>query len=250
MIARSSSSRAGSIELHVPAGSWYEQNAGEMLRVADAVAERLEQEFGLSLPRTDCYVVNAEAAEAIQGVPAAAYRRMTIIGFPERHLSEFAGVVAHELAHVLAGCLGPYAPMFKGEGFACYAAWRIEAQRMPCGLPLHYHLVWMQSVGLKPSPEELWHRRDYTPELYDLAWSFAAFVAERFGKERYLGFYRSGRACMRDRVDDTLGVSLAALQKEWYAHALSRVDVSPSQISRMRRYAGSVCSRAAWLGAR
>jgi hypothetical protein len=64
---------------------------------------------------------------AIQGTTGAAYRRSVIVGFPERHLSELAGVGAHELAHILASGLGRYSPPFKGEGFACYAAGLIQA---------------------------------------------------------------------------------------------------------------------------
>ena len=46
---------------------------------------------------------------------------------------------------------------------------------IPCGLPLHYHLVWMLANGMDTSLESLWYRRDYSMEIYDLAWSFAAF---------------------------------------------------------------------------
>ena len=44
---------------------------------------------------------------------------------------------------------------------ACYAAEVIDADTRPFGLRLQYHLVWMLSVGLRPTLHELWARRDY-----------------------------------------------------------------------------------------
>lgn len=45
-----------------------------------------------------------------------------------------------------------------------------------------------------------------------------------------------------------LGSPLYNVEREWYEHARARVDVPPKQISRMHRYEGTLCSRAAWLG--
>jgi hypothetical protein len=247
MRTHSGSCQSGPIRLYYPRASWYEENAQEMLGILGEAGVRLEQALGLRLPPTACYVVEPETAMAIQGTTGAAYRRSVIVGFPERHLSELADVGAHELAHILSAGLGGYSPPFKGEGLACYAAGLIEAQIMPVGVPLHYHLVWLLSVGVKVSLDELWHRRDDTPELYDLAWSFAAFLAERFGRERYFAFYGRGGGNLSDRVEATLGMPLAQLEREWCDHARSRVHAAPSQIVRMRRYPGVVCSRAAWL---
>jgi hypothetical protein len=218
-----------------------------MLAILGETASRLEREFGVPMPPTACYTIDPETAIEIQGATGLAYRTMTIIGFPERHLSEFAGVAAHELTHLLAHRLGKYQAPFKGEGIACYGAWRVRAQERPCGLPVHHHLAWMLSVGIKPSLAEVWHRWDYTAEMYDLAWSFAAFLVHRFGKDRYLDFYRSDRMSFRDQVDETLGTTFASLEKEWYDHARSCVSVELLQSSRMRRHAGAICSRAAWL---
>ncbi len=50
------------------------------------------------------------------------------------------------------------------------------------------------------------------------------------------------------RIGDSLGISAAKLEREWHAAASGSVDVDAAAISRMRRYAGSMCSRAAWLG--
>src|SRR5207244_10613133 len=92
LITRSHSCQAGSIELCYPPASWYEENAPEMLAILGETVARLEREFGVPLPPTACYTVDPETAIEIQGATGLAYRTMTIIGFPERHLSEFAGV--------------------------------------------------------------------------------------------------------------------------------------------------------------
>jgi hypothetical protein len=249
MIARSQSCQADRIELCFPPDSWYAGNADEMLQITEGIAGRLERELELSFPgRVYCYVTDSETAEAIQGAMGCAYRTMVVIGVPPRHLSTYAGVAAHELSHLLSRRLREYPLPFLSEGFACYGAWRIEEQKRPMGMPLHYHLVWLLSVGVRPTLEELWHRQDYTPELYDLAWSFAAFAADQFGCEHYYSFYRARIRDLRERAEATLGIALARLEKDWIAHARSRVPVEPSQIRRMRRYDGFMCSRAAWLG--
>ena len=193
-------------------------------------------------------MVKPGTMQVIHGWAAGvAHRDMIIVAVPERHLSDLAGVGAHELAHVLAYQLGRYEPPFKGEGFACYAAGLIGAQSMPMGLPVHFHPVWLQSVGVQVSLEALWRRADFSPELYDLAWSFAVFVAEHFGRERYFGFYRSREGGLPPRAEAALGVSARQLEQQWLAYARSCVSTEPARIARMHRYAGVVCGRAAWL---
>lgn len=136
---------------------------------------------------------------------------------------------------------------FENEGFACWAAWLSGADRIPMGIPLQYHLGWLLSVGVKPRLADLWHRADYTPELYDLAWSFAAYFAGRFGQERYLAFYGSRRHCLHDRLMDTVGLTPDALERDWHDHARRVLGPHPERVARMRRWPGYVCSRAAWL---
>jgi hypothetical protein len=249
MIAHSDCCRSESIELWYPKIAWYQENAAAMLGIVDETAVDLERKLGLALPKaTRCFVVEPErGTDLLGGAMGIACADLAFVAPPERHLSDLGRVAAHELAHVLAHGLGDHQPPFLAEGFACYAAWLIEADRMPMGMPLHYHLVWLLSVGVKPRLEELWGRKDYSPELYDLAWSLAVFVANRFGRDRYFDFYRTNAESPRDRVEATLGVSLARLEKDWYEDARRRVRVEPSQISQLHREAGVLCSRAAWL---
>jgi hypothetical protein len=209
----------GCVLLRYPRVPWYVENGEAMLDILCDAAARLEQAFGLAMPATTCYVVEPETAWALQGAQGIAYGQSIVVGVPQRQLSVLGGVGAHELAHVLSGQLGDYSPPFKGEGFACYAAWRVRADRMPMGLPLHFHLGWLLSVGVKPALDTLWERHDYSPELYDLAWSFAAFLIARFGMERYFDFYRSGRLCLRDRLEDSFGMTPAALERAWHERA-------------------------------
>jgi hypothetical protein len=171
---------------------------------------------------------------------------MVIIGVPARHLSSFAAVVAHEFAHLASLRLGERQPSFLAEGFACYAASLIGADNRPMGLPPHYHTAWLLSAGLQVSLEELWERADYTPELYDLAWSFALFVAARFGKAAYFDFYRQP-GDPRRRAAACLAMPLPQLEREWHAFARSRVTIPAENISRMRRWTGVQCGRSAWL---
>ena len=238
------------VQLYYSPEPWYVENAAVMLRIADDTARRLTRELGLTFPRRPlCGVTTPAAAEAIQNSLGAAYETCTLIGVPERQLSTFAATAAHELAHLLSRSLRPYPCSFMAEGFACFAAARIGVERRPCGLPLHYHLVWMLGVGIRLSLAELWERADYTCELYDLAWSFATFVEGSFGRERYFALYRSEAPNVEEQVAAALGTTARRLEREWFEHARSEVTVPAREISRMRRYAGSVCSRAAWLSA-
>jgi hypothetical protein len=234
---------SGSIELNYLPDSWYEENASRMLRILEKAAGKLERALGLELPHTSCYVVEPETAYALQGTIGGAYSQWIVVGVPPGQFSVLARVGAHELAHILSRRVDEYELPFENEGFACWAAWLIGADSMPMGIPLHYHLGWLLSVGVTPHLDELWHRADYTPELYDLAWSFAAYVAGRFGQERYLALYRSDRYCLHDRLIDTLGVTPRALEREWHDHARRVLGPNPERVARMRRWPGYVCSR-------
>ena len=83
--------------------------------------------------------------------------------------------------------------------------------------------------------------------MYDLAWSFASYVADRFGRGRYLDFYGSERHCLRDRLDDTISIDLGELECGWHEHARRVLGPHPERVARMRRWDGYACSRAAWL---
>jgi hypothetical protein len=229
IIARSDCRHEGSILLWYPRGGWYEEHAEAMLRLLVETTARLERALGLVLPPTDCYVVEPPTALAIQGTTGVADRRSILIGFPERHMSELAGTAAHELAHVLSYRLGKPEPRFLAEGFACYAAERIGAAVLPLGVPLHYHTAWLLSTGVKLRLADLWLRRDYTPELYDLAWSFAAFLVRRFGRAGYFAFYASREKDLGRRAEQMLGTPLAQIEREWHADSRSRHRIAPGR---------------------
>lgn len=248
---QSSSCRSGEFILFYPGAPWYEENAPEMLRLLGETKTLLEE--GLRLRRDReilCLVAKPEWTSEVLGVAGLALRDTVVVACPARCLSQFAAVAAHELAHLLAWSLGASETPFKAEGFACYSAEIIDAATRPFGVPLHHHLVWMLSVGLRPTLPELWHRQDYSPELYDLAWSFTTFVVETFGLERYARFYGAVGAPLDARVRESLGLSVTALEQCWYATARESVDVPASAIARQHRHLGMACSRAAWLGSR
>jgi hypothetical protein len=218
------------------------------LEIARQEAIRLSNFFGVSWPSgISVYVTDRETAKEIQGVEGAAYRQATIIGFNEMHISEYARTVTHELAHILSHEIGRYDCMFNGEGFACFATWALDPKAVACGLPLHYHLVWMLSVGLDVSIESLWERDDYNAELYDLGWSFTAFCVEVLGRDRFLQYYADRTGGPRERIERAFGKPLRRVEKEWHARARDRVPFPPRQIPQMGRYNGHMCSRAAWL---
>jgi hypothetical protein len=219
-----------------------------MARIIDEAALALEKHLGLALPsRPTCYVTDPETAFAVQHVSAAAYSDFILIGVPERHLSEFGGTIAHELAHIFSSTLRRRHRPFMSEGFACYAAAAVGAQKRPCGLPVHYHVAWALGRGVKVSLTDLWDRRDYTAALYDIAWSFTSYCVSVHGQQRYLDLYRSGEMRIDHLVAEQLGVPLRKLEREWHDFARAEVGVSPAQISRMHRYDGYCCSRADWL---
>ena len=162
-------------------------------------------------------------------------------------MSSFAQTVTHELAHILSHEVGRYECKFKGEGFACFANWMLDPKAITGGLPLHYHLVWMRHVGIDCSLEYLWDRRDYTTEIYDLAWSFAAFCAERYGMDRYFKLYASSGWNLNERLREALGDDISTVQREWYRMAEGRIEVAPAEIAKIDRCTGVFCRRAAWV---
>lgn len=241
-------SRSDGLTLYYPRESWYAENAPEMLRLLRDTKARLEEGLGIAVrEEVACLVTDPDWAFDTLGVSGLALNHLILVACRPRCLSEFAGTAAHELAHVLSRSVAPYENPFKGEGFACYAAEVIDADTRPCGQPLHYHLVWMLSVGLRPSLPELWRRQDYTAELYDLGWSFATFVVETYGLERYYALYRAVDKTLEARISDSLGISAAKLERDWHAAARDSVDLDGAAISRMGRYTGTMCGRAAWL---
>lgn len=247
LLPRTRSCGSGSVELIYPEDSWYEENAARLLRILEKTAGKLERALGLELPHTSCYVVEPETARALQGTLGGAYRSMIVVGVPPGQFSMLARIGAHELAHILARRVDEPELQFENEGFACWAAWLIGADPMPMGIPLHYQLGWLLSVGVTPRLEDLWHRADYTPELYDLAWSFATYLAGHYGQERYLAFYGCKRHCLHDRLMDTFGLTPRAVEREWHDHARRVLGPEPERVARMRRWPGYVCRRVAWL---
>ncbi len=248
MLRHLETARGEHLLLRYPPDSWYAENAGAMLQVAEEIAGRLDQELGLRLPaRAECLVTDPDTARAILDTTGAALGDSAIVGFGARRLSEFALIAAHEMAHVASRGIGPYGPPFKGEGFACYAAESIGFDAMPCGVPLHCHVAWMLSVGIHVRLAEMWERRDYAPELYDAAWSFAAFVVDRYGLCRYLALYASRARCLEQRLQETLGVSAERLERQWHRHAAANASLTPAQTQHIRRHIGVLCSRARWL---
>jgi len=240
--------KSGGITLYHPREAWYEENAAEMLRLLHETQALLTEGLGIQPPdEVTCLVTDPEWAGDVFGVAGLALEDFILVACPPRCLSEFAGTAAHELAHLLARSLGPSETPFKCEGFACYAAEVIDADVRPFGIPLHHHLVWMLSVGLRPTLAELWRRSDHTPELYDLAWSFATFVVETYGLARYSQLYGATDQPLDARIRESLGLSPAKLEHAWFGAASASVNKSPAALSRMRRGAGSACSRAAWL---
>jgi hypothetical protein len=240
---------AGGFALFHPNEPWYAETAPEMLRLLRETKGLLEEGLGIACRRElTCLVTDPEWALETLGVAGLALENLIVVACRKRCLSEFAGTAAHELAHVFSRSVGAYETPFKGEGFACYAAEIMDADTRPSGLPLHYHLVWMLSVGLRPSLPELWRRSDYTSELYDLGWSFTTFVVERFGLERYYRLYRASSESPEARIVESLGMSATKLERDWYAAARESVEVDAATIGRLRRGEGQMCSRAAWLG--
>lgn len=237
------------LTLYYPRQEWFAENAAAMLRIAGDAAERLEAKFGLRLPcAATVMVTDPESAIAIQGVTGAAYHRLTVIGVPERQLSRFGRTVGHELAHLCARALTNRATSFEAEGFACYAAARIGADHRPTGLPVHHHLAFLLSRGVRPRLAELWERRDYSCELYDLAWSFAHFAASEWGKQPYLDFY-AAEGTLERQVEAAFGVSVRVAERQWHDHVASRITVNLRGLTQMRRAAGYVCGQASWLRA-
>ncbi len=240
----------GKLHLLYPPIPWYEMHATEMLRLLHKVMEQLECATGLSFSeKIACFVTTPQQAEIInQGAAGRVYKNVVVVGVYERQISELIQIAAHEFAHSLSYRLGEYEVPFKGEGFACYAAAAAEIDLMPMGLPLHYYPKWLLASGVQLLLGRLWQRKDYSPELYDLAWSFAHFLCEQFGAERYYAFYAATGMDFSERCRKFFGHSALALQELWSEYVWEQVDKDPSEIREMSRYTGRVCGRAFWLG--
>lgn len=239
----------GKFVLRYPDLPWYRTHAKAIMEILLSVATKLEQDSGLNLPDpTLCYVTTPEQAEIInKGAIGRTYHFAVTIGLHQNHLSTFAQTLAHELAHVLSLKLGNYETPFKGEGFACYLAASAGVDLMPMGLPVHYYPKWLISRGVSLRLGALWQRCDYSPELYDLAWSFTTFLAVQYGKERYFAFYADKSKDLNKRLIKFFGATALTLQEKWSEFVWENVDAQPEQIREMHRELGWVCSRALWL---
>ena len=231
----------------------------------DLVSQERLEEIQLLLQRTRAQLQEALSLEFPESVAAIvcgprgylahrgrlgeAYRDMFFAELDPRRFSQFAGTVAHEMAHVQSRELGHPGAAVLQEGLACYAAELIDADAQPQGLPLHYHLVWMLGVGLRPSLADLWLRRDYTSEMYDVGWSLVTYLAETYGQRRFYQFYASDLETPDARAREFLGKGASAIEREWYEHARETVGIDHRQIGRLRREDGNACSRAGWLSA-
>jgi hypothetical protein len=243
-IRRSDDISNDAIRLAFDPSPWYRENSDEMLRVSTATAARLSKYFDIPWrSQADCYVTDRETSIEIQGTHGAAYRNSVLIGVNPGFLSDFVKTVAHELAHLLSHSIGDYECKFKGEGFACFATWMMYPAATACGIPLHYHTFWMLESGMDLSLEGLWQRRDYTPEIYDLGWSFSAFCVEKYGLDRYKRLYSSEGWSLDRRFTSSLGDRVKTVERAWHAHVRSRVPATAREISRMNRWVGHECSR-------
>lgn len=249
MVWQSKGFEQGKLIFRYPDLPWYEVHSKAMAGILLSIATKLEQDSGLSLPNpTLCYVTTPEQAEIInRGAIGRAFPFAIVVGLPQDQLSALANVSAHEFAHVLSMQLGNYETPFKGEGFACFLAAMSGIDIMPMGLPVHYYPKWLISRGVTLRLGALWQRSDYSPGLYDLAWSFATFLATQYGKERYFAFYADKSKDLNKRLVKFFGVTALTLQEKWSEFVWESVDATPEQIREMHREIGWICSRAMWL---
>lgn len=194
-------------------------------------------------------ICGQEGYLAERGLLGKAFPETAFVQLDPARFSHFAGTFAHELAHVLSQQLGRNAPPVLREGIACYAAEVTDAAVRPMGMPLHFHLVWMLGVGLRPTLQELWERRDYAPEMYDLGWSLTTFLIETHSQECFYDFYRSDAESLAARTSELYGKPRAKVEREWYEYARAAVTIDYRKISRMDRSDGWTCSQAAWVSA-
>ncbi|WP_090930556.1 hypothetical protein [Nonomuraea jiangxiensis] len=198
----------------------------ELARRADAAGQRVASVLGgpvrplVVVPRSAREAAELAGVEHVDGLAAVADGGRVII-VPEFYaLLNSTGkdvVLTHELTHVVAGTGG--LPPWLYEGFADYVGYRdsglpvktaaaelaaeVRAGRLPRALPgpAAFAVDGRDPVRLA--------------RAYQEAWLACRFLADRFGEETLVGFYREARATGVDKALASLGLSTAGLTARW-----------------------------------
>ncbi len=158
-------------------------------------------------------------------------------------------VLAHELAHVVAGNVGRGPLRVAGklfglwpdfaliEGTAVAAAW---SSSMPAGLTPHQWTRAMYELGLAPKLQALFGTGflgQQTRLAYTLSGSLLRYIADTYGKDALRRIYRS------DDLSAVLGMPLSELERRFRAYVMAvPLPESARALARVRFQGSSILS--------
>jgi len=129
-------------------------------------------------------------------------------------------VMSHEATHVATGATFVSMPTWLLEGFADYVA--LNHAGVPVSLAARQILARIRATGVPsglPTAGDLQPTANGLGATYEEAWLACRFVAERFGQQRLIAFYRavSGGAPLRRAFVTVLGTTEGAFVAQWRA---------------------------------
>ncbi|MGP3954892.1 hypothetical protein ACTWPT_02750 [Nonomuraea sp. 3N208] len=209
---------------HTPAST-----LDELARRADTAGRRVSDVLGrpvrplVVVPQSAPETAGLAGVERVDGLAAVADRGRVIV-VPEvfARLNPIGKdvVLAHELTHVVAGTGN--LPVWLYEGFADYVGYR------DAGLPVRTAAAELgDEVRAGRVPSELPGPAAFAADgrdpvrlarAYQEAWLACRFLADRFGEENLVRFYRDAQAAGVDRALASLGLSVATLTARWRAY--------------------------------
>ena len=129
-------------------------------------------------------------------------------------------VMSHEATHVATGATFVSMPTWLLEGFADFVA--LNHAGVPVSLAARQILARIRAKGLPsglPTAGDLQPTANGLGATYEEAWLACRFLAERFGQQRLIAFYRavSGGAPLRRAFVTVLGTTEGAFVTQWRA---------------------------------
>ena len=139
-------------------------------------------------------------------------------------------VLAHEMTHLATRAITVNdVPIWLSEGFADYVAY--QAVQVPTNVVAGDVL---DEVRAGKGPEQLPNDADFDAArgdiaaAYEGAWLACRMIAERYGQNKlialYVSFADSSSASDSEEIKATLGISEAALVKQWRAYLAARAS--------------------------
>ncbi|MCW4355392.1 hypothetical protein ONR57_18985 [Hoyosella sp. YIM 151337] len=168
-----------------------------------------------------------EPADSISGAAGHTVSGQRIVvsapAFRQLDAKAQLSVLRHELTHVITRAVtDPATPLWLVEGTAEYVGRKPMETQLEDGAPLTRALVQSQGPPDRLPRDDHFRAGGQTTSLaYELAWTFAVFLAEKFGKAAIPEIFAelaapgSGQGVVDERMRQATGETLAELVGEW-----------------------------------